>query len=174
VSWVAPDVERSADYPDRRNESEREMLHDWLRWHRATLLRKCAGLDAGQLATRSVPPSSLSLIGMVRHMADTERGWVRQYFHHEPIPDLYYREDLPDADFQEAGEARAEQDYEIYRAEFAPVDAALADLRMDDTIVFRDRPTSVRWMWQHLVEEYARHNGQADLLREAIDGATGL
>ena len=150
------------------------MLRDWLDWHRATLLRKCAGLDAAQLATRSVPPSGLSLIGMVRHMSDTERGWVRQFFHGEQIPDLYYREDLPDADFQEAGAARAEQDYEIYRAEFALVDAALADLALDDTIMFRDKTTSVRWMWQHLVEEYSRHNGQADLLREAIDGATGL
>ena len=174
MSWVAPDVERSEDYPGRRNESEREMLHEGLGWHRATLLRKCAGLDAGQLATRSVPPSGLSLIGLVRHLADTERGWVRQYFHHEPVPDLYYREDLPDADFQEAEAGRAEQDYEIYRAEFQPVDAALAAMRLGDTINFRDKVTSVRWMWQHLVEEYARHNGQADLLREAIDGATGL
>ena len=174
MSWVAPEVERSDDYPARRKEAEREMLRDWLGWHRATLLRKCAGLDAARLATRSVPPSSLSLIGMVRHMSDTERGWVRQFFHGEQIPDLYYREDLPDADFQEAGAAGAEQDYETYRAEFAPVDAALADLTLDDTIMFRDKTTSVRWMWQHLVEEYGRHNGQADLLREAIDGATGL
>jgi uncharacterized damage-inducible protein DinB len=174
VAWVAPAAARSEDYPARRNEPEREMLRDWLGWHRATLLRKCAGLDAAQLATRPVPPSSLSLLGLVRHMADTERGWVRQFFHHEPIPDLYYRDDLPDADFQEADAARAEQDYAIYRAEFEPVDAALADLQLDDTITFRNQLTSVRWMWQHLVEEYARHNGQADLLREAIDGATGL
>jgi Protein of unknown function (DUF664) len=60
VTWTAPDVERSEDYPAHRNESEQEMLRDWLNWHRATLLRKCAGLDAGQLATRPVPPSSLS------------------------------------------------------------------------------------------------------------------
>jgi len=150
------------------------MLQDWLGWHRSTLLRKCAGLDATQLARRSVPPSALSLIGLVRHMSDTERGWVRQYFHREPVPDLYYRADLPDADFLEASAGRAEQDYEIYRAESGPVDAALADLGLDETIVFRAQPTSVRWMWQHLVEEYARHNGQADLLREAIDSSTGL
>jgi hypothetical protein len=69
VTWIAPDVERSEDYPARRDEPEREMLRDWLDWHRATLLRKCAGLDAAQLARRAVPPSNLSLLGLVRHMS---------------------------------------------------------------------------------------------------------
>jgi hypothetical protein len=73
VIWVAPDVERSEDYSERRNGPEREM-RGWLGWHRATLLRKCAGLDAAQLATRSVPPSNLSLLGLVRHMSDTSAG----------------------------------------------------------------------------------------------------
>ena len=90
MTWIAPDVERSEDYPERRNASEQEMLRDWLDWHRATLLRKCAGLDAAQLATRSVPPSNLSLLGLVRHMSDTERGWVRQTYRGEQVPDLYY------------------------------------------------------------------------------------
>ena len=142
MTWIAPDVERSEDCPARRNEPERDMLRDWLDWHRATLLRKCAGLDATRLATRAVPPSPLSLLGLVRHMSDTERGWVRQVFRGEQVPDLYYRSDAPAADFEEAGPAGAE--------------------------------ASVRWMWQHLVEEYARHNGHADLLREAIDGSAGL
>ena len=57
MTWIAPDVERSEDYPARRNEPEREMLRDWLDWHRATLLRKCAGLDARRLVTRAVPSS---------------------------------------------------------------------------------------------------------------------
>ena len=91
MTWIAPDVERSEDYPARRNEPEREMLRDWLDWHRATLLRKCAGLDAARLAQRAVPPSSLSLLGLVRHMSDTERGWVRQFRRGEQVPDLYYR-----------------------------------------------------------------------------------
>jgi len=135
MTWIAPDVERSEDYPARRNEPEREMLRDWLDWHRATLLRKCAGLDATRLASRAVPPSHLSLLGLVRHMSDTERGWIRQ--------------------------CRA-------------VDAALEGAKLDDTVTFREKPTSLRWIWQHLVEEYARHNGHADLLREAIDGSAGL
>jgi uncharacterized damage-inducible protein DinB len=174
VTWIAPEVERSEGYPARRNESEREMLQDWLDWHRATILRKCAGLDADQLASRAVPPSTLSLLGLVRHLADCERGWVRQFFHGEQILDLYYRADAETADIEEADSARAEADYQLYRAECRAVDAALADMKLDDTIVFQDKTTSVRWMWQHLVEEYARHNGHADLLREAIDGSAGM
>jgi len=174
MPWIAPDVERSERYPDRRNEPEQEMLRDWLDWHRATLLRKCAGLDATALARRAVPPSNLSLLGLVRHMADTERGWVRQTFRGQQIPDLYYRPDAKDADFEEAGPATAEEDFERYRAECLAVDAALDGAKLDDTFTFAEQTMSVRWMWQHLVEEYARHNGHADLLRQVIDGATGL
>jgi uncharacterized damage-inducible protein DinB len=174
VTWIAPDVERSEDYPACRNVPEREMLRDWLDWHWATLLRKCAGLDATQLARRAVPPSNLSLLGLVRHMSDAERGWVRQVFRGEQVPDLYYRSDAPNADFEEAVPADAEEDFERYRAERRAVDAALKGANLDDTFTFREKTTSVRWMWQHLVEEYARHNGHADLLREAIDGSVGL
>ena len=84
MTWIAPDVERSENYPENRNEPEREMLRDWLDWHRATLSSKCAGLERTQLAVRAVPPSSLSLLGLVRHMSDTERGWVRQTFRGPP------------------------------------------------------------------------------------------
>jgi uncharacterized damage-inducible protein DinB len=150
------------------------MLLDWLDWHRATLLRKCAGLDATQLAQRAAPPSNLSLLGLVRHMSDCERGWVRQTFRGEQIPDLYYRADAQDADIEEADPANAEEDFEIYRAECRAVDAALEGAKLDDTFMFAEKTTSVRWMWQHLVEEYARHNGHADLIREAIDGAAGM
>jgi hypothetical protein len=150
------------------------MLRDWLDWHRATLLRKCAGLDAGQLATRAVPPSNLSLLGLVRHLSDTERGWVRQTYRREKIPDLYYRPDARDADFTEADPTGAEDDFERYLAECRAVDAALEDAGLDETFTIGERTLSVRWMWQHLVEEYARHNGHADLIREVIDGSAGL
>jgi hypothetical protein len=112
-------------------------------------------------------------------------GQKGDYRHHRPdagagrtpggerIPDLYYRSDAPDTDFEEAAPAGAEEDFERYRSECRAVDAALAGAELDDTFMFRERPISVRWMLQHLVEEYARHNGQADLLREAIDGSTG-
>ena len=174
MTWIAPGVERSEHYPERRNETEQVMLRDWLDWHRATLLAKCAGLDAAQLATRSVPPSNLSLLGLVRHMSDTERGWVRQAYRGEQVPDLYYRSDAPDADFEEVNPADAEADFERYRAECLAVDGALEDAELDETFTFREKAMSVRWMWQHLVEEYARHNGHADLIREVIDGTTGL
>ncbi|TVZ04966.1 DinB family protein [Trebonia kvetii] len=174
MAWTAPDIERSEHYPERRNEPELEMLRDWLDWHRATLLRKCAGLDAAQLATRAVPPSNLSLLGLVRHMSDTERGWVRQTYRAEQAPDLYYRADAPDADFAEADPAAAEEDFERYLAECRAVDAALEGAELDETFTLGEKTISVRWMWQHLVEEYARHNGHADLIREVIDGSTGL
>jgi uncharacterized damage-inducible protein DinB len=174
MSWMAPDVERPEGYPPRRNEPEREMLRDWLDWHRATLLRKCAGLDAAQLATRAVPPSGLSLLGLVRHLSDAERGWVRQTYRGEQVPDLYYRPEAPDADFAEASPAGAEEDFDRYLAECRAVDAALEGAGLEETFTFRDQTISVRWMWQHLVEEYARHNGHADLIREAIDGSAGL
>ena len=174
MTWRAPDVDRPDGYPERRNEPERDMLRDWLDWHRATLLRKCSGLDAAQLATRAVAPSNLSLLGLVRHMSDTERGWVRQAFRGQRLPDLYYRSDAPDADFERAGPDGAEEDYERYLAECRAVDAALEGATLDETFTFGEKIMSVRWMWQHLVEEYARHNGHADLIREVIDGSAGL
>jgi uncharacterized damage-inducible protein DinB len=174
VTWSAPDVQRSEDYPERRNDPEQEMLRDWLDWHRATLLRKCSRLDAVALAKRAVPPSNLSLLGLVRHMSDTERGWVRQFYRGEQVPDLYYRSDAPDTDFEKASPASAEEDFEIYRAECLAVDAALAGAKLDETFTFREQAVSVRWMLQHLVEEYARHNGHADLIRQAIDGSAGM
>ena len=138
------------------------------------MLRCLFPAGAAQLATRAVPPSNLSLLGLVRHMSDTERGWVRQTYRGEQVPDLYYRSDAPDADFEEAGPAGAEEDFDRYRAECRAVDAAFEGAKLDDTFTFREKTISVRWMWQHLVEEYARHNGHADLLRQVIDGATGL
>src|ERR1044071_2896358 len=139
MPWVAPDVARSEHYPDRRNEPEQEMLRDWLDWHRATLLRKCAGLDATLLAKRAVPPSNLSLLGLVRHLADTERGWVRMTYRAEQIPDLYYRPEAKDADIEEAGPATAEQDFGLFRAECLAVNAALEGAKLDDTFTFGGR-----------------------------------
>jgi uncharacterized damage-inducible protein DinB len=174
MTWIAPDVPRSEHYPERRNAPEQDMLRDWLDWHRATLLRKCAGLDATQLATRAVPPSNLSLLGLVRHMSDTERGWVRMAYRGEKVPDLYYRSDARDTDFEKADPAGAEADFERYLAECQAVDAALEGATLDETFTVGEKTMSVRWMWQHLVEEYARHNGHADLIRQVIDGSAGL
>ena len=105
---------------------------------------------------------------------EAQRAWVRHTYRGEQVPDLYYRPDAPDADFDEAKPSGAEEDFERYRAECRAVDAALEGAKLDDTFTFREKTTSVRWMWQHLVEEYARHNGHADLLREAVDGSAGM
>ena len=170
MTWIAPDVERSEDYPARRNEPEREMLADWLDWHRATLLRKCAGLDATRLAARAVPPSNLSLLGLVRHMSDTERGWVRQTYRGEQVPDLYYRSDAPDADFEEADPALRRGRLRALPGRAPGRRCRTGGREAGRHIHVPEKTMSVRWMWQHLVEEYARHNGHADLLREVIDG----
>src|ERR1700683_3929945 len=127
------------------------MLRDWLDWHRSTLLRKCAGLDAVRLAERAVPPSNLSLLGLVRHMSDTERGWVRQTFRGEQVPDLYYRSDTPDADFEEADPVGAEEDLARYRAECRAVDAALEGAKLDDTFTAGEVTTSGPLLLEALV-----------------------
>ena len=171
MPWVAPDVVRS-DEPFVAG--EREMLQGVLQFGRETLLLKCAGLDAVQLALRAAPPSALSLLGLVRHVTDVERTWLRRRFGRQDVPSLYTRPDSPDAAVDEADERSAERDLARLRAEWADADSAVAGLTLDDLF---DSPTwgpmSLRWAYSHLISEYSRHNGHADLLRERIDGATG-
>ncbi len=97
--------------------AEREMLASWLDFHRATPARKCDGLSDEQLRQRSVPPSSLSLLGLVRHMADVERGWFRQVLAGEEVPDIYATEDDQEADFNGAGDADVAAAFESWSAE---------------------------------------------------------
>ena len=140
---------------------ERAMLASWLDWHRATLDMKCAGLAPAELATRAVEPSTLSLLGLVRHMADVERGWFRRVLAGEDAPPLYYSD--------------ADAAFATWRAECARAREIVASLPSLDTL-FTHRSgsqMSARWVLIHMVEEYARHNGHADLLRERIDGVTG-
>jgi uncharacterized damage-inducible protein DinB len=156
---------------------EREMLAGWLDFHRATLALKCEGLNDDQLKERSVPPSSLSLLGLVRHMADVERGWFRQVFADEDVPDLYYTEQEPDADFNRVDDAAAADAFATWQAECARARQITAAAPSFDDL--SRRPTqrgniiSLRWIMVHMIEEYARHNGHADFLRERIDGVTG-
>ncbi len=171
MTWSAPDI-------DRRGEpyvaDERAMLQGWLDWHRDTLLHKCAGLSAEQLKTASVEPSNLTLLGLVRHMADVERAWFRRRVAGEEIDRIYGGPDNEDADFDDVAGADAEADFAAYRAEVAACDAAVAERSLEETFISpRGREISVRWVYFHMVEEYARHNGHADLIRERIDGATG-
>ena len=152
---------------------ERTLLEAWLDFHRATLLWKCSGLDAEQLRRRSVPPSTMSLLGLVRHLTEVERNWFARVLAGEDAPALYYSDDDPDGDFDGVDGADAEADLAQFRAQVETSRATAGRYGLDDAGTRRGQPVSLRWIYGHMIEEYARHNGHADLLREAIDGATG-
>jgi uncharacterized damage-inducible protein DinB len=154
---------------------ERTSLEQWLDHHRDVLLVKCAGLTAEQLKRRAVPPSNLSLLGLVRHLADVERGWLRQCAAGEDLPDLYYTEAHPQADFDDVADADAEAELATYRREVVAARAAVATMDLDQVVPYPwgGEQRDLRWIYVHLIEEYARHNGHADLIRECIDGVTG-
>jgi len=155
---------------------EQRMLETWLDFHRATLLTKCAGLDDTQLRERSVPPSTLSLIGLVRHMAEVERNWFRNVLADEGAPPLFYDDDFPDGDFDLVDDADIAADLATFHAEIDHARDRVAAAGSLDDIGHRQRrgeDVSLRWILVHMIEEYARHNGHADLLRQRIDGTVG-
>jgi len=156
---------------------ERTMLVAWLDHHRATLELKCAGIPAERLAERSVPPSSLSLLGLVRHMADVERRWFRRCLVGEDVPPVYRTDAEPNRAFDRADGAEWEADVAAWRAECDRARELTAATGSLDAIAVEPartgEPVSLRWILVHMIEEYARHNGHADLLRERLDGATG-
>lgn len=151
------------------------MLEAWLDYHRQTSLFKCAGLTDEQLKCRCVAPSGLSLLGLVRHLAFVERFWFRRGVAAEPIANLYCSPANPDGDFVDVDDADAEVDFATYEHEVDLARRVAAGRSLDET--FRDprdqTVLSMRWVFLHLIGEYSRHNGHADLLRERIDGATG-
>lgn len=170
MTWTAPDVDRT-DPPTVAG--ERESLEAWLDYHRRTLLWKCAGLDAEQLRSRPVATSTLSLLGLVRHMTMVERWWFQLNACGRKLElPLWSRDGEPD--FDDVDSADAETDFAAYDREVEAARSAVADLPLDH--VFRTRrgaDMDLRWVYVHMIEEYARHNGHADLLRELIDGSTG-
>jgi len=174
TTWTAPTVDRHE--PDRIA-SERLALEQWLDYQRDTLLTKCAGLTAEQLKTRPVPPSGLSLLGLVRHMVEVERWWFRTNAGSQDIGNVYCTEDDEDADFDGVDDADAAADLETYRREVQAARVAVAGKRLDDLVAspghHPERTRDIRWIYVHMIEEYARHNGHADLIRERIDGVTG-
>jgi hypothetical protein len=139
------------------------------------LLLKCQGLTGEQLVRRAVEPSSLSLLGLVRHMAEVERAWFRRRFAGQAeLGPLFCSEQFPDGDFDLAEPAGAEADFATFTAECELARAAAAGRSLDETFVHPQWQTiDLRWVYVHMIEEYARHNGHADLLRERIDGVTG-
>jgi uncharacterized damage-inducible protein DinB len=155
---------------------EREMLRTFLDYHRATLALKCDGLSDDDLRRQSMPPSTLSLLGLVRHMAEVERTWFRRVINHEDIPFVW----SPEGDYQVAYDASQSTRAEAFAAWQAEVEhsrrieQAAASLDVTGYQVRWDEDVSLRLVMLHLIHEYARHNGHADLLRQGIDGTVGV
>lgn len=168
--WVDPDDDpRNTDGTSPDGEVETQL--DFIRDYRFTLRMKCEGLDAEQLGTRSIPPSTMSLLGLIRHLAEVERDWCNWITENTPRPSLYGGLDAA---------------FDTAEADTAMVEAALADLEREQSttdseiaehedlgIRLGDSQIAVRELQIHRIEEYARHCGHADLLRECIDGRTG-
>lgn len=171
ATWTAPSITR-VDEP--LVAGERATLDGFLDWYRATLLHKCAGLSAGQLAQHAAPPSNLSLLGLIRHMAEVERSWFRLRFGGQQIGRLYLTEENQDADIECGTPASAESDYATFLNELDAARAAAAGHDLGETFIGRrGDPISLRWVYVHMIEEYARHCGHADLIRERLDGTKG-
>ncbi|GHH46961.1 DinB family protein [Streptomyces candidus] len=152
---------------------DRASLTSFLDYQRATLAMKCQGLTGEQLKQKAVPTSGLSLLGLVRHIAEVERGWFRLVLSGEDCKPLWAGSDGEPAEFQ-VDDADVDEAFSCWReaceGSRAVVDAVQS---LDDTVDFRGEVISLRYVLLHMIEEYARHNGHADLVREAIDGEVG-
>jgi uncharacterized damage-inducible protein DinB len=153
---------------------ERDTLLAFLDWQRDTLAWKCEGLSDDQLRQRSVPPSTLSLLGLVRHAADVERSWFRRTLAGEDVPSRFSSEDDPDGDFDNVETADVAEAFAAWREECDQAREIVARRDLDATGRHRTgREVSLRWILNHVIEEYSRHNGHADLLRQRVDAAVG-
>ncbi|MDH2902754.1 MAG: DinB family protein [Actinomycetota bacterium] len=162
--------------PEPSAAPERDQLEGWLDFHRATLLTKCAGLNVEQLTRRAVAPSSLTLLGLLQHMALVEVWWFDSILHDADTPLPFTSDDDPDAEFNVLDSASPEEVAEVFLANCQRSRELAAALALE-TRAARVRPgesVDLRWIYLHMIEEYARHNGHADLLREVLDGTTGL
>jgi uncharacterized damage-inducible protein DinB len=173
--FVDPSLDPRSDAPSPPG--ERATLLDYLTFQRQTLELKCDGLDAAALARRSVEPSTMSLLGLVRHLADVERSWFRQRLAGEDVARRFSSPEDPDGDFDGAvaDDQVVTQAWAAWWEEvaFANAWATGAD-DLDARVAMPDgRTITVREVLVHMIEEYARHNGHADLLRERIDGRVG-
>ncbi|MEV8325715.1 DinB family protein [Kitasatospora sp. NPDC058397] len=155
---------------------ETAMLTAWLDYHRSTLALKCEGLTDDQLRLRSAPPSALSLLGLVRHMAEVEQYWFQAVLRGDEYTENHYWTAADeDGDFNNVDTADVAADFATWRAEVEAARRASAGLSLDTVgkRLRRGEEVTLRWILVHMVEEYARHNGHADLLRELVDGTTG-
>ena len=150
------------------------MLTVWLEYQRSTLLWKCDSLQGPELVRQGIPPSSLSLLGLVRHMTYVEWNWFERVFVGSQAPPPISLEGDPDADFNDLHPSAALADIDRFRRQ-CDVSRSIVEKAedLDCVAASPDRPVSLRWIMIHMIEEYARHNGHADLLREQIDGSVG-
>ena len=175
-TWVA-ESGRDPRESEGMARGERAVLVDYLRSYRLTLELKCEGLTPEQLALRSVPPSTMSLLGLVRHLGAVEQSWFRRVMGRRlDLPRLYGKSEHRDADFDEAVGTQecVDEAFATWRAEIAYADSVVSQAESLD--VLGEHPEGeieLREVLVHLIEEYARHCGHADLLRECIDGRTG-
>ena len=170
TSWIAPtpaEVDGPVLGPDR------PILEGYLGYQRHSFQNICAGLTPEQLASRPLPSTNLSLLGLARHLAKVERIWLRIRVGREEIEPLFAAELGKDYDLEHVDAADAASAFETYADECRRGDEAAARASFDDTIEWRGGVWSVRMVYVHMIAEYARHNGHADLLRQAIDGVTG-
>ncbi len=154
---------------------ERPQLDAWLDFYRATLLAKCDGLTVAELKIRPVASSRLSLLGMVRHMTFVEQVWFETTFAGIDTVNYYKTDGDRDADFNDLDSDAAETVFDLYQRVIATSKELVADHSLDEHAKKprRGRDVDLRWIYVHLIEEYARHCGHADIIREMIDGATG-
>ncbi|GAB2694161.1 DinB family protein [Kitasatospora kifunensis] len=155
---------------------EATMLAAWLDFHRKTLALKTSGLTDDQLKQRSVTPSTLTLLGLVRHLAEVEHYWYQVILLGGESTAIYGTDEDQDFDFNGVAQADAAADLATWRRQVELSEQAVAGLSLDTLAAVRRRSgeqVTLRWIQVHLIEEYARHNGHADLLREAVDGVTG-
>jgi uncharacterized damage-inducible protein DinB len=168
MTWIAPEPPDDALYPDTG--AVRPILQGYLDVNRLTLLSICAGLTAEQLVLQPLPFSTLSLLGLVRHMTKVERTWLRIRAAQEDVAPLF---PIEDEDFNDLDPITAPQAIADLPAEWAACDAAVVQLPMEHRFDAKGEQVSLTSVYIHLVEEWARHNGHADLIRQAIDGTTG-
>ncbi|MET8536806.1 DinB family protein [Streptomyces sp. NPDC005065] len=159
------------------NADERTNLESWLDFYRTTLAMKCDGLTEEQLRTASVPPSPLTLLGLVQHMAEVERNWFRRVLTGEDVPAIHSPQADPDGrddGFGLSDNISFETARATWQDEIAHARANCATRRLEDTSPFMGGEVGLRWIYTHMTAEYARHNGHADFIRERIDGSTGV
>jgi hypothetical protein len=156
--------------------AERPLLEGFLAYFRAVLARKAEGLTEEEARMRPCPPSDLSMLGLVRHMAEVERIWAEWIFAGGENRPVFYGDGHPDGDmdgdFHPPDGATLDEAFDEYWSQIRNADRVYAGASLEQTQAGGEQEHSLRWIYVHLIEEYARHCGHADLIRQAIDGAT--